>query len=93
VALKVALRRIGLTRKAGQTFRKDNLIARMSYAYSSRTRSKVLGGLLQFFLNLRIDIADSGTESVKLPVDEQLKDSWPAINDFDCGVFLFLEAF
>ena len=49
--------------------------------------------LLQFFLNLRIDIADSDTESVKLPVDEELKDSRPAINDFDCGVFLFLEAF
>jgi hypothetical protein len=51
------------------------------------------GRLLQFFLNLRIDIADSDTESVKLPVDEELKDSRPAINDFDCGVFLFLEAF
>ena len=51
------------------------------------------GRLLQFFPNLRIDIADSDTESVKLPVDEELKDSRPAINDFDCGVFLFLEAF
>jgi hypothetical protein len=51
------------------------------------------GRLLQFLLNLRIDIADSDTESVKLPVDEKLKDSRPAINDFDCGVFLFLDAF
>src|SRR5258708_5324500 len=52
-----------------------------------------LGILLQFFLNRRIDIADSDTKGVKLPVDEELKDSRPAINDFDCGVFLFLEAF
>jgi hypothetical protein len=51
------------------------------------------GRLLQFFLNLRIDIVDSDTESVELPVDKELKDSRPAINDFDCGVFLFLEAF
>jgi hypothetical protein len=51
------------------------------------------GILLHFFLNLRIDTADSDTESVKLSVDEELKDSRPAINDFDCGVFLFLEAF
>jgi hypothetical protein len=50
------------------------------------------GILLQFFLNLGIDIADSDTKGVKLPVDEELKDSRPAINDFDCGVFLFLEA-
>ena len=41
------------------------------------------GILLQFFFNLRIDIADSDTESVKLAVDEELKDSRPAINDFD----------
>src|SRR6266702_363768 len=26
-------------------------------------------------------------------VDKELKDSRPAINDFDCGVFFFLEAF
>jgi hypothetical protein len=49
--------------------------------------------LLQFFLNLRIDIADSDTESIELPVDKELKDSRPAINAFDYGVFLFLEAF
>ena len=52
-----------------------------------------LGILLQFFLNLGIDIADSDTESVKLPVREELKDARPATNDLDCGVFLFLEAF
>jgi len=51
------------------------------------------GILLQFFLDLGIDIADSDPESVKLAVDEELKDSRPAINDFDCGVFVFLEAF
>jgi hypothetical protein len=55
--------------------------------------SKVLSRLLQFLLNLRIDIPYSDTESVKLAVDEELKDSRPDINDFDCGVFLFLEAF
>ena len=53
----------------------------------------MLVGLLQFLLNLKIDIADSDTESIKLPVDEELKDSRPVINDFDCGVFLFLDAF
>jgi len=55
--------------------------------------SKVLGRLLQFLLNFKIDIADSDPVSVKLAVNEELKDSRPAINDFDCGVFLFLEAF
>jgi hypothetical protein len=64
----------------------------MSYAYSSRTRSNVLVRLLQFLLNFKIDIADSDRVSVKLAVDEELKDSRSAINDFDCGVFLFLEA-
>jgi hypothetical protein len=51
------------------------------------------GILFRFFSNRGIDIADSNTESVKLPVDEELKDSRPAINDFDCSVFFFLEAF
>ena len=54
---------------------------------------KVLSRLLQFLLNFKIDIADSDTVSVKLAVDEELKDSRPAINDFDGGVFFFLEAF
>jgi hypothetical protein len=55
--------------------------------------SKVLSRLLQFLLNLKIDIADSDPVSVKLAVDEELKDSRPAINAFDYGVFFFLEAF
>jgi hypothetical protein len=55
--------------------------------------SKVLSRLLQFLLNLKIDIADSDPVSVKLSVDEELKDSRPAINAFDYGVFQFLEAF
>jgi hypothetical protein len=51
------------------------------------------GRLLQFFPNLRIDIVDSDTESVELPVDKELKDSRPAIDAFDYSVFSFLEAF
>ena len=44
--------------------------------------------LLHFLLNFKI--ADSDPVSVKLAVDEGLKNSRPAPNDFDCGVFLFL---
>jgi hypothetical protein len=51
---------------------------------------KSLSRLLQFFFNLRIDIADADPERVKLAVDEELKDSRPAINDFDGGVFFSL---
>jgi hypothetical protein len=69
----------------------SNDLAFLNVAGEKGDRSS--GILLQFFLNLRIDIADSDTESVKLPVDEELKDSRPAINHFDCGVFLVLEMF